>query len=344
MEQFSNRVEHELLQFKSREERLGKLFPSENVKDSFVLAEKVKFYSYLLLKFKESRNPDEIYLLNKIQIQKRQSEKELYPNKFVQMMRKAFIFFSAEKRYAAALKNDVIIGHKKLLDEISRLGLQISSDKILPNLESGKDRFSVSVSNYVNEKERVEQQLVFLKDISGVYSFEGFKAALHKEGSPESCREHFFKNEQRAFSPEQAFHLLAGRALEKDGSWLQFDLTDKNAEGCYRIKEFRADYGFNLKNDLEALPLKDKSAEHIDTLLQALKRGEARTAVFEVKDKVHGFSIQANPQFKTVDIYDEHLKKINLSALREKRVAKTSQKINAGKSAKQKSKKAVRIQ
>ena len=92
MEQFSNRVEQELLQFKSREERLGKLFPSENVKDSFVLTEKVKFYSYLLLKFKESRNPDEIYLLNKIQIQKRQSEKELYPNKFVQMMRKAFIF------------------------------------------------------------------------------------------------------------------------------------------------------------------------------------------------------------------------------------------------------------
>ena len=216
---------------------------------------------------------------------------------------------------------------------------------MLPELESGRDRFTVSVTNYVNEKEHMDHQLLFVKDISGSYSYEGFKSSLHNGISSESFREHFFRNGNTSYNPKDAYHLLSGRAIEKDGSFMQLDLNDRNAEGSYRIKEFRSDYGFDLKKVIEALPLKDKNADKIDELSNALRNGEARTAVLEVKEREYSFTLSANPQFKTVDIYDDNLNKINLSALRGRNIKNEKQKTGAAKKiVRQKNKRAVRIQ
>lgn len=344
MEQFSNRVEQELLQFKAREERLGKLFPAEDGQNGPLPQEEIKQYVYLLAKYKAAQNPDERYLLKRIQIQKEKLEKELYPNGLVQLLRKAFRFLTAEKRYADSFRKEALRSREKLFDAVKKSGFKIPSEIMLKNLESGSDRFTVAVSHYVNEKEHMKHELLFLKDISGGYGFEGFKAALHNESSPESSREHFFKNSQTIYSPQDAFHMLCGRAVEKDGSWHQLDLNDRSVSGSYRIKEFRPDYGFSLKNALEALPLKDKNEDKIDYLLRALRSGEAQSATILVKDREYHFSICANPQFKAVDIYDEHLKKINLSALRGRTAKKEGQKRSSVNNVKQKNKRAVRIQ
>jgi hypothetical protein len=345
MEQFSNRVEQELLQFKAREERLGKLFPSDDAQGSPLLSEKVKHFTYLLTKYKATQNPDELYLLKRIEIEKEKLEKILYPNRLVQMLRKTFHFLTAEKRYSASFQKESLKSRERLFAAVQRSGFKIPREKMLPELESGRDRFTVSVTNYVNEKEHMDHQLLFVKDISGSYSYEGFKSSLHNGISSESFREHFFRNGNTSYNPKDAYHLLSGRAIEKDGSFMQLDLNDRNAEGSYRIKEFRSDYGFDLKKVIEALPLKDKNADKIDELSNALRNGEARTAVLEVKEREYSFTLSANPQFKTVDIYDDNLKKINLSALRGRNIKNEKQKTGAAKKiVRQKNKRAVRIQ
>jgi len=75
-----------------------------------------------------------------------------------------------------------------------------------------------------------------------------------------------------------------------------------------------------------------------------LRNGESRTAIFLVKEREYSFTLSSNPQFKTVDIYDEHLKKINLSALRGRNIKNVKQKTGeATKNVSQKNKRAVRI-
>lgn len=343
MEQFLNRVEKELIEFGTREEKLEKLFPSDKVKERFVSEERMKHYSQLLYKFKGTKNSEELYLLERVRMERKLLEKKVYPNWAGRFLRKALSSLFKEKSSAAVHERKEQEQRERLLETVSRCGFDIAADKITANLSLGKESFSIPVSNYVTEKERMDHQLVFSKENSGAYRFDGFKAALCFEGSPSVLREHFFKAEDAAFTPKQAYQLLAGRSVEKDGGWIQFDLNDRNVSGCYRLKEFRHDYGFDLKNAIEALPLKDKSAESIGLILKGLKDGETPTAVFEVKGREYQFAIEANPQFRCVNIYDDHFKKINLSALRGTYSNNGKRKEQAVKTVKAKSRRTVRI-
>ncbi|MFD2943314.1 hypothetical protein [Flavobacterium notoginsengisoli] len=343
MEPSINRVEQELIQFRAHTEKIGKLFPSDKGRDRYLLSEKIRHYGYLLLAYKQTRNPEELYLLKRVRFEKGMLEKELYPNRFVRFLSGRFTAAFSEKKAVTAYLKETAANSEKLLEAVSRCGFQIAADKILSNLLSGKNQFTVPVSRYVNEKERMEHQLFFFKDSSGGYGFDGFKASLFNDSDSTVARAHFFKSGETFFNPQQAYHLLAGRAVEKDGVWVQFDLNDRSAEGNYRMKEFYQDYGFDLKNAIETLPLKNKSTENMESLLNGLRHGERCAAVFEVKERDYCFSIEAGPQFKAVNIYDDDGKKISLSALKGKRTAAGAQKKVEAKTVKQKNKRTVRI-
>jgi hypothetical protein len=66
---------------------------------------------------------------------------------------------------------------------------------------------------------------------------------------------------------------------------------------------------------LQQLPLKElQEQRQTEKLLEGLKTGN-RQAVSFVKDgKEQRFYIEANPQHKSINIYDEHAKKISLSS------------------------------
>ena len=343
MEQFLNRVEKELIEFGKREEKLEKLFPSDKVKERFVSEERMKYYNQLLYKFKGTKNPEELYLLQRVRMEKKLLEKKVYPNWLGRFLRKALSSLFKEKNTAAVHERKEQEQRERLVESVFRCGFDIAADKITANLALGTESFSVTVSHYVSEKERMDHQLVFSRESSGSYRFEGFKAALCFEGNSSILKEHFFKAEDDAFTPKQAYQLLAGRAVEKDGGWIQFDLNDRNVSGCYRLKEFRHDYGFDLSNAIEALPLKDKSAESIGLILKGLKEGEIPTAIFEVKGREYQFAIEANPQFRCVNIYDDHFKKINVSALRGTYSNNRKQREQTVNTLKAKNRKTVRI-
>jgi hypothetical protein len=105
---------------------------------------------------------------------------------------------------------------------------------------------------------------------------------------------------------------LSGRAIEKKDSWLQFDLNDKDSFGDYRLKEFYLDFGYNLEKVIQNLPFK----ELIDKreIFESLKDGNRQKVIF-LKDGIEcRFYIEANPQFKTINIFDENSKKITLNS------------------------------
>src|SRR3546814_12486337 len=98
-------------------------------------------------------------------------------------------------------------------------------------------------------------------------------------------------------------------------SWRQLDFNDKDALGNYKMKEFHAAYGYDLKHVLQQLPLKElMSGQDTVKLMNALKDG-GRHAVSFLKDgKEQKFHIEANPQFKSVNIYDDNSKKNSMAS------------------------------
>ncbi|MEP6803946.1 MAG: hypothetical protein ABI892_05460, partial [Flavobacterium sp.] len=88
--------------------------------------------------------------------------------------------------------------------------------------------------------------------------------------------------------------------------------NDRDADGTYKIKEFPQSYGYNIEKALSQLPLKISDQLEFASLITSLKDGRREEALI-VKDGVEQkVFIEANPQYRSLNIYNESLKKISL--------------------------------
>lgn len=158
--------------------------------------------------------------------------------------------------------------------------------------------------------------LYFKKEESGLYQFDGFKAGLHDSSKTVQNRSHYFAaDEPGIFSSKKAYDMLSGRAVLEKGTWRQFDFSDKDAAGSYRIKQFPDAYEYDIEKALAALPLTADSRRQIFSVINALKEGSREAVFVEKKGVVQKLLIEADPQHKFLNIYDQGLKKVTLSAL-----------------------------
>ncbi|MCI9843655.1 hypothetical protein [Flavobacterium pectinovorum] len=310
-----NRVEMELNQWRSREERFSKLFNFSLSGNRSLIKEKLHHYERIGTKYKGTKNIEERFVLQMLKQEKNKILKQLYPNLLVRLIRKLVI---APLRDQIAVHKDAKEEQKNnqaLYDQVQRIGFKDLSNQIEYQIKQGHEQFTVPVSYYVNEKERLNHELSFVKDQSGGYQFEGYKASLYNELKPEENRSQYFKLQQgNSVDTTQAYNLLGGRAVQKDRSWMQLDLNDKDASGNHRIKEFHFGYGYDLEKAIQELPLKELTNKtEGDKLNYSLKQGNRLPVTLIKNGNEHRFYIEANPQFKSVNIYDEHSRKITVS-------------------------------
>lgn len=312
-----NRIEMELSQWHSREERFSKLFSFSLSNNRSLLKEKLHHYERIATKYKDSQNLDERFALRMLKQERNRILKQLYPNLVVRLVRMVLVAPLIEQ---IAIRQDlkkVEQNNQSLHDQVQCIGFTDLSDKIEQKIRQGQEQFTIPISYYINEKKRLDHELSFAKDPTGHYQFEGYKTALQNESKPDENRQHYFKMEVgRYVDTTQAYNLLAGRAIQKETSWMQFDLNDKDSNGNYRVKEFHSRYGYDLEKTLRQLPLKELSSKtEADKLLDALKQGNRQSIILVKNGNEHQFYIEANPQFKTVNIYDEHSRKITLATV-----------------------------
>jgi hypothetical protein len=312
-----NRVEMELSQWRSREERFSKLFSFSLSNNRSLLKEKLRHYERIATKYKSTKNTDERFALRMLKQEKNKVLKQLYPNLLVRLVRKVFVAPLIEQIAVRQDQKETELNSQSLHDQVQRVGFKNLSASIDQQIEQGQEQFTIPLSYYINEKERLDHQLYFAKDERGLYQFDGYKTVLQNESKPEENRQHYFKiKEGQYIDTTQAYNLLAGRAVQKEGSWMQLDLNDKDSNGNYSVKEFHSEYGYNLEKEIQQLPLKELSNKtEADKLQDSLKQG-SRQSVILIKDgNEHQFYIEANPQFKSVNIYDEHSRKVTLSTV-----------------------------
>jgi hypothetical protein len=69
--------------------------------------------------------------------------------------------------------------------------------------------------------------------------------------------------------------------------------------------------GYNLERELQRHPIKEMNdVASKERLLQSLERGNLHKVTFLKGDKEEKMYIEANPQFKTLNIYDQDRKKV----------------------------------
>ncbi len=310
-----NRVETDLNQWRSREERFSKLFSFSLSSNKALLKEKLQYYDRIAAKYKGTQDMDERFALRMLQQERSKIEKQLYPNPVIRLLRSLLVVPVKEQAVIKQNNRKTEQNSQSLHQQVRRAGFTNLAAKIDEQIKQGQQQFSLPVSYYINDKERLNHQLSFVKDQSGTYHFEGYKTNLYNESKPNEQREQYFSAKNGyEINTTESYNLLAGRAIKKNATWMQLDFNDKDANGNFRMKEFHSGYGYNLQKILQQLPLKELLNEsEANKLHDALKNGNRVAVSFIKNGNEQRYYIEANPQFKSVNIYDEHGRKITLN-------------------------------
>ena len=207
---------------------------------------------------------------------------------------------------------------KYLKDNIKYLGF---GEKLFPelqkNLEEGLPQFQLKVSTEFNE-DKIGAELHFKKsETNDMYFLNRYDATLEKSDG-KKLSQPFYLNKGNGITIKEAYNLLNGRSVNKDltnkegekyNAWIQLDLTHKNERGNYDPKQFHKNYGYDLEQSLSKFPIKElTNVEQKDMLIKSLEKGNLQSVTFEHKGKEQKMYVEANPQLKTINIYDTSMK------------------------------------
>ncbi|MHA4739645.1 hypothetical protein [Dyadobacter sp. MSC1_007] len=212
--------------------------------------------------------------------------------------------------------------HDYLKDQLKYTGFgEDAQVQLRENLMKAQNDFSIKqVTAY--GKDELSVSLNFKKSTgSDMFFFNNYRAELQKPGSDAKISQTFYvNNEGRNITQKEAYNLLDGRSVNKDlankdgqihNAWIKLDFKETTASGNYKIKQFSPQYGFDLEKSLEKFPVKEllDPKERL-RLLESLERGNRQSVTFKAEDGEQKWFIEANPQFKSITIYDENQKRI----------------------------------
>lgn len=309
-----NRIEAEVLEWNSKEDRLRKLFKSSPIIEKSLLKEKLKWCENMLVKYRKNNHLEERSALQIIKNERNNLIKLVYPSKAEQIFYKLMNFLLLEKVNAKVLIRDELKNNQSLGVKLKQAGFDDALNKAERYMRLGQTKFTVPVSYHLNENERIDHALQFKKNEQGYYQFDGFKTSLHDKSKSSENRQHYFSaDEASIFNAKKSYDLLSGRAVLTDGTWKQFDLNDNDTDSNYRIKEFPESYGYSVEKALSQLPLKIMDQFEFALLTASLQDGRREEVLLLKEGAEQKIFIEANPQYKSLNIYNENLKKISLS-------------------------------
>lgn len=156
---------------------------------------------------------------------------------------------------------------------------------------------------------------------SDMYFFNSYKVSLKKENVPENMEQTFYINKGNNITLKEAYNLMNGRAVNKDltnkdnqmyNAWVQMDFKQADNNGNYKLKQYHQNYGFDLDQVLAKHPIKELGHdEHKSNLLDSLKKGNRQSVTFIRDGAEQKNYIEANPQFKTINIYDSNMQRLD---------------------------------
>lgn len=215
---------------------------------------------------------------------------------------------------------------KFLKDQIKYLGFG-EEPKLLKELEnkilSGEKSFELKVDyDKTSFQNKASFQLNFNRSEStGNYFLNTYKANLQNEKRNVNI-DHTFAVKTNGFTAKQAVNLLEGRSVlatinnpktkEEEKAFIKLKLDEtKNENGNFKLQVFNKNYGVDTAKIVENSKLKFDDDKHKDITIKSLERGNIVGVKFEHDKKIIEGKAVLNPQYKTLNLYDQNMKRVN---------------------------------
>jgi hypothetical protein len=192
-------------------------------------------------------------------------------------------------------------------------------EELEKNLKEGKESFQLKFTAYMNNKP-FEANLQFRRpENSDMYFLNNYRASLERTNG-DKMEHTFYLNKGKGVTAKEAYNLLEGRAVHKELSnkagepykaWIQLDFENKDRNNNYEVKQFHENYGYDVKAAVGKLAVKElDGGEKEENLLKSLQKGNIQSVTVEKEQGPQKMFIEANPQYKTVNLYDGHMKRV----------------------------------
>lgn len=92
---------------------------------------------------------------------------------------------------------------------------------------------------------------------------------------------------------------------------MQVDFKNSDDNGNFKLKHYHENYGYDLEAAVSKHPIKELGRDdYKESLMDSLKKGNVQSVTFQVDGKEQKHFIEANPQFKTVNVYDSDMQRL----------------------------------
>ncbi|MDX2001768.1 MAG: hypothetical protein SFW35_05025 [Chitinophagales bacterium] len=156
---------------------------------------------------------------------------------------------------------------------------------------------------------------------SDMYFFNSYQVSLQKDNNTEKMDQTFYINKGNNITLKEAYNLMEGRSVNKDltnkegqvyNAWVQMDFKQSDNNGNFKLQHYHQNYGYDLEAVLSKHPIKELSnAEFKEDLMDSLKKGNLQSVTFQNNGAEQKQYIEANPQFKTINIYDSTMQRLD---------------------------------
>jgi hypothetical protein len=218
-----------------------------------------------------------------------------------------------------------------LKDNLKYMGF---GEKLYPQLEKelskGSPQFQLQLDSEVNGKAFVATLNFRKSDTKDMYFFNSYHASLQRKDG-HLVDQAFYLNKGKGVTAKEAYNLLDGRSVFKDlttkeghpyKAWIQLDFDKKDKGNNHEVKQFHENYGYDLKASLGKYAIAEMDGgQREKDLMQSLQKGNIQSIAIEKDGSVAKMFIEANPQYKSITLYDAGLNRVqseNLSQFQSK--------------------------
>ncbi|MFW0736862.1 hypothetical protein [Flavobacterium sp. T12S277] len=196
------------------------------------------------------------------------------------------------------------------------------------NMQRGDKDFKIIhngiMNNGVPNKDTLTVELNFKKsDQTDMYFFNSYHVNLQKEENKPGLEQTFYINkDSSSITLKEAYNLMEGRSINKDlktkegelyNVWLKMDFKEAaDSNGNFKLSHYHQNYGYDLQASLEKHSIKElNTPKYKEDLLSSLKKGNLQSVTFVIGGVESKQYVEANPQFKTLNVYDVNFQRIN---------------------------------
>jgi len=203
-------------------------------------------------------------------------------------------------------------------------------------MQKGEAQFTLGFQKNYGQDETTAVLHFRKSDESDMYFFNRYSMMLKNERNIDPIKQNFYINHKEdSITLKEAYNLLSGRSVHKElankegekyKAWLQIDFKETDTSGNYKLKQYHQNYGYDLKMVLNSYPVKELSDDQLSQrLVESLERGNRQSITMDLGGKEVKIFIEANPQFKTLNLFDAGMKRVSRQSLSEKTGQQNSQ-------------------